>query len=520
MKKTILLIVFFFVLFSSQLYAQAGLLDNTYGNGGKATTAVGTGNSEGWGMAIQDDWSVVVGGFEYNGIDSNFALIRYKPNGTLDSTFGLNGEVITPMGNGSSVIYSVALQPDGKIIAGGTAWNGSKFKFALARYNTNGTLDSTYGTNGKVITSLSNGNDKIRSVGVKYDDWSVVVGGASFGGSNMDFALAKYKTDGTLDSTFGTNGKVTTDISNGTDIIFSLAFESDWSVVVGGFAFNGLKMNFALAKYTANGALDNTFGTGGKVVTSIGDSADLIWSISVDTSSHKIIAGGFSGNGINNDFALARYNGDGSLDNTFGVQGKTVTDMGGNDEAIYAVVRQPDGKIVAAGNSNTGGADNNALTRYNTNGTLDSTFGTNGIVISQLSTGDNEAYAAVIQPDGKIVTSGFATDNNQSYFFAARYLTGLSLGVVDFSVSNNQLLIYPNPVEQNATLKYTLNKEELISINLVDMQGRIVNTLVNNQTQTIGEHKQAILFPDELASGSYLLVISTPNGKMSIQIVK
>jgi uncharacterized delta-60 repeat protein len=517
MKKIYLLSIGF-ILACNSMFAQPGTIDNSFGTGGKVSTSVGDGNSEAWSMAVQSDWSIVVGGFMYNGSDSDFALIRYMPNGDLDNTFGNNGVVTSNLGSGSDVIYSIAIQPDGKILAGGITWNGSDYDFAVARYNTNGSLDNSFGNNGVVITAIGPGNDKGVSLKMQ-NGWSIVVGGIAYNGTDNDFALVRYDTNGDLDNTFGVNGKVITPMGAGNDMAYSLAMQSGWSIVVGGVAHNGSDYDFAVSRYTPDGVLDSTFGTHGKEITDISGDKDFIWSVVVQADD-KILAGGYStNNGGDKDFTLVRYNANGGLDNTFANSGKRITDFTSGDDDIYSLVIQPDGWIIAGGTSYANGIDNYALTRYKANGNNDDDFGNDGKVVTPMSSGNNEIYSMALLPDGKIMAAGFSTDSTRASFSMARYLTGLSLGVVDFSTAD-AMLIYPNPVAQNAMLEYTLNKEEQVSIRLTDMNGRTVKTFIENEIQGAGDHKQAIVLPYTLAAGNYVLTISSPNGKMSVQIVK
>ena len=519
MKKTTLLLIILVATGTTGLFAQAGIMDPTFGAGGKVNTAVGPGASEGWAMAIQDDWSIVVGGTAYNGTDSDFALIRYQQNGNLDSSFGTNGKVTTNFGSGSDVVYAVTLQSDGKIVAAGLSWNGTNNDFALARYNVNGTLDNTFGNSGKVTTDFASSNDMGFAVAM-LDGWSIVVGGIIFNGTDYDYALARYTQYGVLDSSFGVNGKVITPMGSGDDFLTAMAIQSDSSIIVAGYAVSGSSNSFALAKYHSNGALDNSFGTNGKVITNV-TSNDAEATALTMQSDGKIVIGGYIGNGVNDDFGLARYNANGTLDATFGTNGIVETAVGDSDEAIYSLAVQPDGKIIGAGSTISNvGLYKNAITRYNTDGSLDNNFGGTGIVTNVLSASNNEAYATAIQHDGKIVTAGYANDGTNDKFSVARYISGLNLGVLDFSSSVNLVLIYPNPITQSATLEYTLSKEEQISISLVDMQGKTVKTFADNQTQATGYHKQPVLLSDQIASGTYLLLISSPNGQVSIKIVK
>jgi uncharacterized delta-60 repeat protein len=282
--------------------------------------------------------------------------------GDLDTTFGTGGRVTTDFSNNSDVGRCVALQPDGKIILGGYARIGSNDNFALARYNSNGSLDTTFGTNGRVTTDFSNNTDQGYSVALQ-PDGKIILGGFTLVGSNRNFGLARYYENGSLDTTFGTNGRVTTDFSNNTDQGYSVALQPDGKIILGGYAYIGSNNNFALARYNSNGSLDTTFGTNGRVTTDFSNNNDASWSVALQPDG-KIILGGYARIGSNDNFALARYYENGSLDTTFGTNGRVTTDFSNNTDQGYSVALQPDGKIILGGYAYIGSNNNFALARY------------------------------------------------------------------------------------------------------------------------------------------------------------
>jgi uncharacterized delta-60 repeat protein len=327
-----------------------------------------------------------------------------------------DGRVTTDLG-GSDYGQSVTVQADGKILLGGH----SSYNFALARYLSDGRLDTSFGTGGKVTTDLGD-YDYGRSVTVQADGKILLGGHGSY-----NFALARYNADGRLDTTFGTDGKVTTylggDYASGRSVIV----QADGKILLGGSSGS----NFALARYNADGSLDTSFGTDGKVTTDLGGS-DYGQSVTVQADG-KILLGGYAYTNGNNNFALARYNADGSLDTTFDADGKLTTDLGGDDEG-QSVTVQADGKILLSGHSSS----NFALARYHSDGRLDTTFGTDGKVTTELG-GSDYGYSVTVQADGKILLGGSATDTNGSYNFAlARYNSDGSLDTT-FSPPENTL---------------------------------------------------------------------------------
>ena len=286
-------------------WAADGALDPSFGTGGKVMTAIGASIDYAYSVAVQPDGKIVAAGYTFNGANNDFALVRYNANGSLDSTFGVGGRVTTAIGTSDDYVYAVAVEPDGKIAAAGSSYNGLDFDFALARYNANGSLDGTFGTGGTVTTAIGDAMDVARAVVVQTNG-KLVAAGYSYNGSNDDFALIRYNTDGSLDTTFGTGGKVTTSIGTSTDRAYAAAVQSDGKIVAAGMANNGSNDEFALARYTTNGALDPTFDTDGKVSTPVGTSSSRAYAAAIQADG-KTVAAGYANNGVNDDFALTRY---------------------------------------------------------------------------------------------------------------------------------------------------------------------------------------------------------------------
>ncbi|RNL73939.1 hypothetical protein EBF04_29975 [Streptomyces sp. I6] len=204
--------------------------------------------------------------------------------------------------------------------------------------------------------------------------------------------------------------------------------QADGKIVAAGFSTAGGTSDFALARYDTNGTLDAAFGTGGLVTTDFGPgSFDQASGVAVQADG-KIVAAGLSDTGGLGDFALARYNTNGTLDAAFGTGGLVTTDFGGSTDQAFGVVLQADGKIVAAGSSTTGGTDDFALARYDTNGTLDATFGTGGLVTTDFGPGSfDQAFGVAVQADGKIVAAGLSDTGGTDDFALARYENGAAV---------------------------------------------------------------------------------------------
>ncbi len=403
--------------------SMAGNLDPGFGNGGKVTTDLPGTQDLAYAMVIQPDGKIVLAGRTGNpgdNISGDFALARYNSDGTPDASFGSGGVVSTPIfGSGSDIAYALALQADGKLVAAGSSRNSTSIEqFALVRYNPNGTLDTGFGTGGKVITSRSTGG-VARAVVIRPDGKIIIGGTYNQSSCCKNFVLGYFNSNGSLDTSFGTGGFIETDFSQD-EAIQALVLQPDGKLVAVGHSGSLVTYFFALARYNGDGSLDVGFGTGGKVLTDIsGGTIDQAYAAALQPEGKIVVAGYTSNNFGTASFALARYNGNGSPDAGFGAGGQLTTAFTGGSIA-YGVAAQADGKIVAAGyttNASTG--YDFALARYNSNGSLDLTFGPNlsGKVTTDFfsvptNSGGDRAYAVALQNDGKIVAAGYATSTN------------------------------------------------------------------------------------------------------------
>lgn len=368
---------------NSEVFALArlnptGTLDTTLGGTGKVLYSLPMVGGFARAMAAQSDGKLLLAGYASNGTSNDFTLVRYNANGTLDSTFNGTGKVTTNFGAEDGGL-GLAIQADGKVLVSGYFFNGSNNDFALARYNANGTLDTGFNTTGKVTTAVGSASDAGHSVAVQ-SDGRILVAGYAYVGGNTDFAVVRYNTNGTLDTSFNGTGKVTTAIGTLDDTAQSMVVQSDGKIVLAGYSHNGTDLDFALVRYTATGALDTEFGVGGKVATAIGTGSDAGYSVALQPDG-KILVVGRAFIGATDDIALVRYNANGTLDPTFNGTGIATSPIGGGGDIGRSVVVQGDGKIVVTGSATTSGRTNEfAVLRYNANGSFDPSFGLSGIV--------------------------------------------------------------------------------------------------------------------------------------------
>jgi uncharacterized delta-60 repeat protein len=389
---------------STFVSAAPGSLDWGFGINGRTRIDIFQGD-EANDITLQPDGKILVAGTS-GSLGYEFTLARLHPDGSLDQSFGSLGKVRTAFDpfNGRSQAWCMGLQPDGKIILGGTySPPGIPARLAAVRYLPDGSLDTSFGVQGKAIYdigTISFVNDLV----VRPDGKIILTGTKSFEG----FLAVRLNPDGQFDNTFSGDGIVTYPPVTSDSQSYAIALQPDGKIILGGYAHIGGSSNvdFALMRLMHNGDLDPSFDFDGKVTTPIGphpdqDMADAL----IIQSDGKIVATGYS---LNTGFALARYNTDGSLDTSFGNSGKILTSIGLGTALISGAVLQADGKIVVSGVARglqTRG--DFVVARYNPNGSLDNSFGNRGISITSFSNADDYARRLVIQPDGRIVVAGF-----------------------------------------------------------------------------------------------------------------
>jgi uncharacterized delta-60 repeat protein len=375
------------------------------------------------GLAVEPDGRILAVG-QAGSPNATFALARFNRNGALDQTFSSGGEVTTGLGSShNGVAEAVAVQADGKIVVAGFTGPGGSNQVALARYNPDGSLDLPFGNGGLVVTDFG-GSALANSVALTADGKILVTGAfqPSPTSSASDFALARYTANGALDTTFGTGGKITTKLGDFDAAANQLLVQADGKIVAAGHtSTSGGSFNFALVRYNADGSLDASFNGTGIVTTNFGQLDDVHGLVLQPDG--KLVAVGSYFTGSKVDLALARYNADGSLDPSFGAGGKVTTDLGGLNQSTQSAMVQADGKLVVAGVYAPQGASQFFLARYQPNGTLDPTFGANGVVLTAFDPNANSGAAGLVQlGDGTFVAGGSSGTN----FALARYWGGNS----------------------------------------------------------------------------------------------
>lgn len=399
--------------------------------GGVVTSSFTGGPADAYAVAVQQDGKLVVGGTAKQQLpgelDGSAVVARYNLDGTPDATFGTRGQFILPRGQNTDDVFSaVAIQQDGKIIAAGThgiIHQGEEDPYTrLVRLNADGTVDQAFDSNVAAgIVSLGNSVLGLSGLVIQSDGKILVVAEISDAAGNPSAAVIRFDPDGTLDSRFGTGGLATASLARGefTARPTAMTEQPDGKILVGYYALppgsSGFK--FGVLRLDADGSVDTSFGTGGRVVISFTPYNEQIQGLCVAPDG-KIIAVGFLDQDGPNQDAIARYNSDGSLDQTFGQGGKLTFGVA-SESTLSAVVAQADGSIVAAGQSDAG----MTLVRLRPDGSFDPTFGSGGKSITQIAN-VSVAESVALLGDGRIVAAGFAANQSagvDDQFAVARF---------------------------------------------------------------------------------------------------
>ena len=357
-------------------YNPDGSLDTSFGHGGRVTTSVGR-DSSATGLIRQPDGKLVVAGISSNkGDTAEVSLVRYNTDGSLDTGFGHGGAVTTQAGGGvmvNAITTFLVRQPNGKLVAATMGNRGTSSYIVLIRYNPNGRLDTGFGAAGKAETRINTLTYFPSALVLQTDGKLVAAAGTSSAQTHGDYAIVRYNTNGSLDTSYGADGKVIAAGTSDNDIYEGLAVLPDGDVIAAGA---GSSASLALTAYAPNGKPDKRWGHDGTQTPTLSQGSISYDGALLATPDGKIIAAGaadVSQSGPTDSFIL-RYNRNGRLDQSFGRHGEVLTGFAGGGLA-WVLLYQQDGKLIAAGSSATSTRYTFALARFNSNGTLDTSFG-------------------------------------------------------------------------------------------------------------------------------------------------
>jgi len=510
-------IIFIAAFLGSLNVAQAQTPDNSFGINGRVRT-----EHSGSALAItrQPDGKLLTAGFAYDNFGYNqLQILRFKNDGSLDSSFGTNGSVITEI-SFTSKAKAILLQPDGKIIVGGTYQTGdfaNIYHLFVARYNADGSTDNTFGTNG-IIMPEPGFTDELKDMALQ-PDGRIVVAGAISDDMTMgitSFLIARFNENGTADASFGTGGMVTT-VIEATSEVEKIALLADGSIIAAGQS--GLYdspdpdyRNFAIAKYNSHGNPDPSFGVNGIVKTDvIAGAADFLHSMVMQPDGKILTAGS-----LGNNHYLLRYQSNGNLDSTFGTNGKAIRTS--TPSNLYLTLRT-DGKILTTCMSVQQQMGSDFMVNgYLANGSVNTNFGLNGTLRTDFPSAIPEgstdlSYCALMQPDGKLVVAGVA----EGFVALVRYGATGETSVNDPAFNNLELTVYPNPFNDVINLRLAKQSGTLpVTVTLDNILGQQIFSI-----KAVLKGADTTIQLPNLIAGNYILSVTTDKGdRMTRKITK
>ena len=498
------------------LYAQAGTLDNTFGTGGMVTTDIDLVQNYGYASVLQPDGRILVVGGSYGPVDTTFTVLRYESDGALDPTFGTGGIVQLNFNGLEAQGLEIALQSDGRIVVGGIA-TGVNYDFGLARLMPDGSLDPSFDGDGYLITNAGPSLDFLVSVLVQ-PDGRILIAGISFHPGANPWAIMRFNADGSPDATFGVGGIASEPADTATTTLpTAMALQPDGKILMTGRQGSAGTEDFGLTRRNADGSPDLSFGVNGWAIWDINSTNDQPGSILVQADGRIVLSGVAAINTSPFDWGvtLLRCNSDGSLDGTFGIGGITTGYVDSDYLPVVSSAFQADGKIVTAAFFNDGGNWKVLVQRYTAAGSPDPTFDLDGSVITDPTVSSEWAYDVLIQPDQKIVVTGFSGPD----IMLLRYLNDADVGVADLSGGTSAAWVHPNPVGDHSTFSYDLRQAGLFTLIAVDASGRTVRRFFDAQPRTQGPHDEQLDLQG-LAAGTYILLLRSAEGTTSMKVLK
>ena len=510
------LTIYFLLFCMMTVHAQVGNLDAGFSGDGKLMTPVGNGMDIAYGVVVQANNRIVAVGMTHSGGSDNFAIVRYLTDGTLDLSFSGDGIVDIDFDGGSDEARDVLLLPNGNILVGGTARIGGDLDFAFVLLDPNGELISAFDGDGLMTFDFNDTDDKLSRIALHGDRIYAV--GSWLHNSEEEYAIAAFKLNGAPETAFSGDGKLVFDVGAGADIASSIAVQLDDKILVAGYTGVGFAKEFCVVRFKTDGSLDNTFSTDGIVIPDVGTIDDRAYAIAIQDD-QKIVVAGSSYGETGYDFALVRLLSDGNIDIDFGDDGYTVETIGPFFDDARDMVLQPDGKILVTGYAAQAASDADfGLARFTRDGVLDNTFSSDGKVITIIGSGESEdeAHAIALQPDGKIVIVGEAENSSGNLDFAlARYLSGIVTSIDEDVIVLEQLKLFPIPAHSTLNASFSIDRERILEFSITDIAGRILDIVQDNRSFSAGHHTLSFNLPASILPSTYFLYVNDDAGKGS-----
>lgn len=482
--------------------------DNTFGTNGKVYTSFGSFSSYCNAMILFPDGKIISVGENTNTTQA-ILISKHNTDGTLDISFNTTGKKQIDFGSAYEYCNSVLLQSDNKILLAGSS-NGNA---ALARLLPSGDYDTEFSDDGRLTLSFGSGNGSAFHKILQQTDGKIIAIGEAYNTSNFDFAAARFNADGSIDPTFGEGGKTTINFNNYNDFGRNAALQTDGKIIVAGAAKNSNgNSSIALLRLNTDGSLDGTFGTSGKITLSISGLADDYAEDVILLANGKILLGGYTAG----DFVVLRYNTNGSLDNSFGTNGYTITDFDNFQDKAFTLAVDNSGKIYLGGRgyeTGNGGLFHFAIAKYTSEGYLDNTFDTDGKMTIVMGTYQSTIADMQIQADGKLLAGGQSTNIAGGFTeFALLRIENISVGLNENEPISTTFSISPNPVSDFLNISYSdQNSDETSEFYIYNSKGQLMQngSLIKNQVNI-----------SALPGGNYLLKVTNSQYSQSIKFVK
>ncbi|WP_298224725.1 T9SS type A sorting domain-containing protein [Flavobacterium sp.] len=519
-------LLYLLIFVSQVVFSQTVTLDPTFGTNGKVINSFYAGIDQSGVVIIQDDMKILVCGAKDFSVAGNIYIARYNTDGSLDTGFGTGGVVFTPLMTESGGNRIIKLLADGKILvtsARSVSNNTNFFDFATMRYNADGSVDTTFGTNGMVQTDINGSGNYANAIDVQ-SDGKIIVAGSTYLNSNTNVGttLVRYSVDGQIDTTFGTDGKVILNLlaPNTSQFLWDIKILADDSILLGvtTTAFETLETlrNIAILKISSNGAPDLTFGTNGAVVTDFG-AKDILYAI--DEFQGAIYMAGYS-QYPNNTMILSKYLPNGTLDTTFGIDGKVKTNKDATSlyDGLYSMKVQSNGKILCSGWTTHGQQQDALLIQFNADGSIDTGFNGTGFITTDFGNLDNINFSFAVQPDGKIVCAGWVGAGSDYDSTLIRYdVTALTTNQFN---AKSEFSVFPNPFANNINIRVDLAEPQNLAVDLLDGNGRKIQNLLQDKPFSLGENVVELSMPESLSRGVYFIRISNDSSVVTLKLIK
>jgi len=507
---------------------QPGDLDLSFGVDGLAVTAFPNDNnfSEGYGIVVQPDGRIVVGGHSTYSDHWDFSLVRHLPDGSRDSNFGTDGRVhhgVAGFSDTQKSIQGIALQDDDRIVAVGYSLSlvPETLEHAVViRYDTDGSLDDSFATNGIRRESSPGQYDRYNAVAIQ-PDGRILTAGRIFNGFNNHGILARYLADGSPDLSFGTNGRISIDAQPAGAGFNAIVLQPDGSIVcVGNTTGPSGSSAYLLARYTVDGVLDPSFGNGGIVaydfVLGFGD--EFATSVALQQDGSIVVAGFVRG--VDpflpvRDMLVARFGSNGSIDGSFGTAGSIAVATVINGFGLSLILRSDDRILLGSALDGVF-----MVAMLTSNGTLDTGFSDDGLAIIPVVGSYCIGRSIALQPDGKVLLAGNATADTTGMAVIRLHTGQTKVGVEETHSAVGGLLISPNPIRDHVTITCTLSYLQRVDIRMVDATGRVVRQLLQNISLPAGEHQLHFEFDDAVPVGLYTIQCSTGQTMLNKLVVK